>query len=197
MREVPLVNVYNYAFTFDNVIKSFIYNVNPDVNPAELLDSNPEKKVLFKLSCYLQDPYYINYRTDTKSKARDLLENALNYEFKPTTPSSNPTNLYFATPKYTHNIFEKLNDKYKTKNDDDSKGNDKTGTLYHNNKFLRNILFLVNAQRVIRLKIKNAVYRINTNVVSDTNILNMRITDYSDYSDKKPNDNEFEIPDLF
>jgi len=197
MREVPLVNVYNYAFTFDNVIKSFIYNVNPDINPAELTDSNPEKKVLFKLSCYLQDPYYINYRTDTNSKARDLLENALNYEFKPTTPSSNPTNLYFATPKYTHNIFEKLNDKYKTKNDDDSKGNDKTGTLYHNNKFLRNILFLVNAQRVIRLKIKNAVYRINTNVVSDTNILNMRITDYSDYSDKKPNDNEFEIPDLF
>ena len=192
MREVPLVNVYNYAFTFDNVIKSFIYNVNPDENPAELLDSNVEKKVLFKLSCYLQDPYYINYRTSTDSKARDLLMNALDYEFKPTTPSSNPTNLYFATPKYTHNIFEKLNEKYNTKNN-----NDTTGTLYHNNKFLRNILFLVNAQRVIRLKIKNAVYRINTNVVSDTNILNMRITDYSDYSDKKPNDNEFEIPDLF
>ena len=198
MREVPLVNVYNYAFTFDNVIKSFIYNVNPDINPAELADSNPEKKVLFKLSCYLQDPYYINYRTDTNSKARDLLKNALDYEFKPTTTTtSNPTNLYFATPKYTHNIFEKLNEKYKTSDEDASKANDKTGTLYHNNKFLRNILFLVNAQRVIRLKIKNAVYRINTNVVSDTNILNMRITDYSDYSDKKPNDNEFEIPDLF
>ena len=72
-----------------------------------------------------------------------------------------------------------------------------SGTLYHNNKFLRNILFLVNAQRVIRLKIKNAVYRINTNVVSDSNILNMRITDYPEASDMQPKDDEFEITDLF
>ena len=114
--------------------------------------------------------------------------------YKATTPSTSydpNSSLYLAKPKYTHNIFEELNTRYSATT------NNETGTLYHNNKFLRNILFLVNAQRVIRLKIKKAVYRINTNVVSDSNILNMRITDYPEASDMQPKDDEFEITDLF
>ena len=193
MREVPLVNVYNYAFTFDNVIKSFVYNVDPDNLTTEPSD---ETASLFKLSCLLQDPYFIdNSSTDPKgSNPRAVLKDALDMSYKATTPSASydpNSSLYLAKPKYTHNIFEDLNTRYAKDT------NNETGTLYHNNKFLRNILFLVNAQRVIRLKIKKAVYRINTNVVSDSNILNMRITDYPEASDMQPKDDEFEITDLF
>ena len=187
MREVPLVNIYNYAFTFDNVIKSFVYNVDPD-NLTTV--PSGESASLFKLSCLLQDPYFI----DSGANPRRLLQNALDISYKATTSSASydpNSSLYLAKPKYTYNIFYELNKKYSDSN------NDQTGTLYHNNKFLRNILFLVNAQRVIRLKIKKAVYRINTNVVSDTNILNMRITDYPEASDMQPKDDEFEITDLF
>jgi len=187
MREVPLVNIYNYAFTFDNVIKSFVYNVDPDNLTTVPSD---ESASLFKLSCLLQDPYFI----DTGANPRAVLKNALDMSYKATTPSASydpNSSLYLAKPKYTHNIFEQLNTKYSATT------NNEIGTLYHNNKFLRNILFLVNAQRVIRLKIKKAVYRINTNVVSDSNILNMRITDYPEASDMQPKDDEFEITDLF
>jgi DNA-binding Lrp family transcriptional regulator len=187
MREVPLVNIYNYAFTFDNVIKSFVYNVDPDnLTPVP----SDESASLFKLSCLLQDPYFI----DTGANPRAVLKDALDMSYKATKPSASydpNSSLYLAKPKYTHNIFEELNTRYATTT------NNETGTLYHNNKFLRNILFLVNAQRVIRLKIKKAVYRINTNVVSDSNILNMRITDYPEASDMQPKDDEFEITDLF
>lgn len=187
MREVPLVNIYNYAFTFDNIIKSFVYNVDPD-NLTTL--PSDESASLFKLSCLLQDPYFI----DNGSNPRAVLKDALDMSYKATTPSTSydpNSSLYLAKPKYTHNIFEELNTRYSATT------NNETGTLYHNNKFLRNILFLVNAQRVIRLKIKKAVYRINTNVVSDSNILNMRITDYPEASDMQPKDDEFEITDLF
>lgn len=192
MREVPLVNIYNYAFTFDNVIKSFVFNVDPDNLNTPPTD---ETVSLFRLSCLLQDPYYIdNPNSYVSNKPRNLLENALDISYKQSTTSTLPydpnSTLYLSKPKYSHNIFDELNKKY---NGTDSE----TGTLYHNNKFLRNILFLVNAQRVIRLKIKKAVYRINTNVVSDSNILNMRITDYPEASDLQPKDDEFEITDLF
>ena len=189
MREVPLVNVYNYAFTFDNVIKSFVYNVDP--NNLSTAPSG-ETASLFKLSCLLQDPYFI----DTGANPRAVLKDALDMSYKATSTSYDPnSSLYLAKPKYTHNVFEDLNTRYGSTST--GKENTETGTLYHNNKFLRNILFLVNAQRVIRLKIKKAVYRINTNVVSDTNILNMRITDYPEASDMQPKDDEFEITDLF
>lgn len=190
MREVPLVNIYNYAFTFDNVIKSFVYNVDPDDFKFGTSPS-PDQVPLFKLSCLLQDPYFIDTSMDKGVTPRALLQNALDMSYKPTTSYDPNSSLYLAAPKYTHNIFDELNKRY-NKSD-----NNEVGTLYHNNKFLRNVLFLVNAQRVIRLKIKKAVYRINTNIVSDTNILNMRITDYPESSDMTPKDDEFEITDLF
>ena len=58
------------------------------------------------------------------------------------------------------------------------------------------ILFLVNIQRVIRLKIKSAVYNINNNVVSHSNLMNMRITEFVDKEKTDIDENEFEITDL-
>ena len=189
MREVPLVNIYNYAFTFDNIIKSFVYNANPDdLYNSTPIKPSPGQEELFRLSCLLQDPYYIDYKNNTSLKPSKLLENALDINYKPSSGTYDPeSSLYLSNPKYTYNIFEELN----------KSSLSEKGTLYHNNKFLRNIMFLVNLQRVIRLKIKKAVYKVNSNVVSDMNILNMRITDYQESSDKQPKDDEFEIADLF
>lgn len=190
MREIPLVNIYNYAFTFDNIIKSFVYPVNPDelyTNDSPPVPSAGNES-LFKLSCLLQDPYIVDYKTKKTSNTLTLFEDALDISYKPTNLATYDPNttLYLGTPKYSYNIIDELKKKPIALN-----------TLAHNNKFLRNVMFLVNAQRVIRLKIKKALYRINTNVVSDTNLLNMRITDYPEASEKQPKNDEFEISDLF
>jgi hypothetical protein len=200
MREVPLVNIYNYAFTFDNIVKSFIYNVNPDdlyTSPSTWplpTDINEINKM--RLSCLLQDPYFIDYKGGDPALSSDatttqLFKNALELDYQPTKYESNKPNLYLSKPKYTTNLFEQLNKSAAPP------ASIPGATLYHNNKFLRNILFLVNLQRVIRLKVKNAVYKINTNVVSDANVLNMRITEHPVASDTSIQSDEFEITDLF
>ena len=64
-----------------------------------------------------------------------------------------------------------------------------------NNKFTRNIMFLVNLQRVIMYKIKKEVERIDTKVVSDISLLNPKITGY----DNEPpafDENEFEYLEI-
>jgi len=196
MREVPLVNVYNYAFTFDNIVKSFIYNVNPDdlLNdpvtwslPVNINDINK-----LRLSCLLQDPYFIDYKYDPNSSVSTtkIFKDILQLDYRPDSYNPQGNNLYLSKPKYTTNIFDELTTKYNSQSLP-------TPTLYHNNKFLRNVLFLVNLQRVIRLKVKNAVYKINSNIVSDANVLNMRITEYPVANDTSIKDNEFEITDLF
>jgi hypothetical protein len=196
MREVPLINVYNYAFTFDNIIKSFIYNVNPDelYDKGGLRDSSKKSVTVYRdqllwLSCLLQDPYFIDYKNKGSStSSRTIMDAALQIENTPTSFNKDK-HLYLSKPKYTTNLVNAITSttlpKVSGKED-----------IVYNNKFFRNMFFLINLQRVIRLKVKNAVYKINTNVVSDTNILNMRITDYTT-ADTKIDDNEFEITDLF
>lgn len=194
MREIPLVNVYNYAFTFDNIVKSFVYNVNPDdlytTNTKNWAPTDPNDLNLFRLSTLLQEPYFIDYMADPDASDSNLLfKNALTLNHKPAKYNVNK-NMNLASPKLSTNLFNELDTKYLNTNGSSS-------TLFHNNKFLRNILFLINLQRVIRLKIKNAVYKINSNVVSDNNIINMRITDYPNDNDTDIQSDEFEITDLF
>ncbi len=188
MREIPLVNVYNYAFTFDNIIKSFIYNVTPEdayTKPSITLDKGNESK--YYLSCLLQDPYFVDYKQNGANHSKSLTT-LLSTTLIPTASADydRDSSLYLNTPKYSSNVLEMLTKSSKTSN-----------TLIENNKFLRNIAFLVNCQRVIRLKIKRALYRIHSNVVSNNNIVNMHITDYSSGSDGQPKDDEFEITELF
>ena len=195
MREVPLINVYNYAFTFDNIIKSFIYNVNPDdLYDKGLKDDKGAsvsvygKDQLVWLSCLLQDPYFIDYKNATSGASKTIMDTALQIDNIPTSFNKDK-HLYLSKPKYTTNLVSAITSTTLPK------ASGKEDILY-NNKFFRNIFFLINLQRVIRLKVKNAVYKINTNVVSDTNILNMRITDYPT-TDTTIDNNEFEITDLF
>ena len=64
-----------------------------------------------------------------------------------------------------------------------------------NNKFTRNVMFLLNLQRVIMFKIKKEVERIDTKVVSDICLLNPKITGY-DNSPPAFDDTEFEYLEI-
>jgi len=59
MREIPLINIYNYAFTYDNIIKKTM-GCEFDVN-----DCTKKPKVNEINTVLLLDPYYMNYRLDT------------------------------------------------------------------------------------------------------------------------------------
>ena len=169
LREVPLINIYNYAATFDEIVKQTF--TSPDTT------KNGDYQLLGKL---LEDPYLVEY------KKNGNYENSIKQYL--TIPTKNtagkPDNLYLARPKFLTDLLEKL-----------INSNPPDSQLVYNNKFFRNVLFLVNLQRVIRLKLKNAVYQINNNVVSNNNLMNMRITEYVD-DNAKFNENEFEITDL-
>ena len=196
LREIPLINIYNYAFTFDDVIKSMIYNIEPEKlytgsalvkNLFNMSSKNNENLIL--LSTLLQDPYFVNYRNYTDSAT--IIEKHLSLNYQPD-KKSDKKDIYLSSPKFLVNVLEKLKPF-----DTPAAKTNKPSTLYYNNKFFRNVLFLVNLQRAIRLKIKSAVYQINSNVVSDSNILNMRITEYPIKDDTDIKDDEFEITDLF
>ena len=181
LREVPLINIYNYAATFDDIIAS---SLNA---PQNLQSSNTSDLSGYKLlGALLQDPYYVNPYLAAEGRYKNLVQRYLS---SPNNNDDNPNkDMHLSTPKYLVNALEAINAVNKSK--DEYK-------LIYNNKFLRNIIFLVNIQRVIRLKLKSAVYRINNNVVSSDNIMNMRITEYADQKNTNINDDEFEITDLF
>lgn len=172
MREIPLINIYNYAFTFDSIVKKELVDFNIDTG---VLDS--KLKVFTSL---MLDPYYSKY-----SLFGDDVANAgvgLDDDIKiPTTEQ------YIRT-----SLKEKVGDIEIGKYISDSildVAND--NSLQLNSKFVRNLTFLANLQRFIIFKIKKEVERIDTKTVSDIAILNKRITSYDDPSDRY-DDNEFE-----
>ena len=165
LREVPLINIYNYAATFDDMVKqTFTSSTN----------INGDYQLLAKL---LEDPYLVEYNASNNYKP--LVEKYL--QIPQDKQTGKPNNVYLSKPKLLEDISKAITNPEKQ--------------LIYNNKFFRNVLFLVNLQRVIRLKLKNAVYQINNNVVSDSNVMNTRITEYVDDS-ATYDENEFEITDL-
>jgi hypothetical protein len=168
LREVPLINIYNYAATFDDIVKQTFTSSDTT--------KNGDYQLLGKL---LEDPYLVEYK-----KNGNYINSIKQYLTIPTkNTTGKPDNVYLARPKFLTDLLTKL-----TESSPDNQ-------LVYNNKFFRNVLFLVNLQRVIRLKLKNAVYQINNNVVSNNNLMNMRITEYVD-DNATYNENEFEITDL-
>jgi len=179
LREVPLINIYNYAAAFDDTV-SLLFNINPDA--YKVTDVNKQYKDYELLGVLLQDPYYINPYINENNRYQNLVKEYLSV---PENSKTNLKNVYLSAPKYLVNVMNNMSSKANTQYD-----------LVYNNKFLRNVLFLVNIQRVIRLKLKSAVYVINNNVVSNNNLMNMRITEFVDKNETSINDDEFEIADL-
>ena len=176
MREIPLINVYNYAFTFDSIVQKELVDFNLETG---VLDSK-----LKVLTALLLDPYYSKYDVFNGNTARALVADgvALSPEIQlPTTEE------YIKTT-----LNEKVGKIEKGKYVSDSIVNVVAQSdVKLNTKFTRNLIFLANLQRFTIYKIKKEVERIDTKTVSDISILNNRITSYDSPADTY-NDDEFE-----
>jgi len=190
MREIPLINVYNYAFTYDSVIKGEF---------GDVAKPSTKEEMLAKL---LLDPYYIS---------NELLSDIDLQKVGAPLAGVPPVPLAGAAPKYitTYDLIKQ------TITETDKKlGNAKflkdmaNNSLFINggptpsvvnlrvdNKFTRNVMFLVNLQRVIMYKIKKEVERIDTKVVTDIGLLNPKITGY-DNNPPAFDDTEFEYLEI-
>jgi len=159
MREIPLINIYNYAFTYDNIIKQTMGS-RFDVDDCTKSPTNNNEVV----TALLLDPYYINNNL-TKS---DMISAIF------------ADNDVLGKGKYMSDMI---------KNIKPAKDGNKVNIL--DSKFVRNLIFFTNLQRLITSKIKKEVERINTKVVSDIAIINPKITTYGK---ENPNykDDEFD-----
>ena len=195
MREIPLINVYNYAFTYDSVIKAEFGDIITPTNKEEMLAK------------LLVDPYYISnvLLSDTALGATNAPVDDV-----PAIPLAGG-----AAPKYV-STYDLIKQTLITT--DKKLGNAKflkdmaTTSLFGpgapapaapqivnlrmDNKFTRNLMFLVNLQRVIMYKIKKEVERIDTKVVSDISLLNPKITGYDNEPDLNFNADEFEYLEI-
>lgn len=190
LREIPLINVYNYAFTFDDIVsKDFQYNSSN----LYLADGNNKEENIVNertaTAALLLDPYYcVNYVTK-EDIAGVTTVHALNVETngKTTTgvlkhalvnalPASSKYTVALGYPKYIKDVVSKCNDKEELK---------------FNSKFTRNMLFVTNLHRYLLFKIKNEIERVDSKKVTSNHIISDKITSYADNSGKVV-DNEFE-----
>ena len=206
MREIPLTNIYNYAFTYDHIVKqlfgqNYDYNIS---NPAICDD------ILLKL---FLNPYYnqcntplqlvqalvstnsannsMNNKLGRSKYISDILSHAIGVDVGSTQNS-----------RYTYTDKSRLvpttanpNAIYREDEDGNWINNvvgDITKTIRLNNKYFRNLIFLTNLQRLIHYKIKHEVEIINSKVVSDMAIANSQIVNYDDVDHPNLEETDFE-----
>lgn len=216
MREIPLTNIYNYAFTYDHIVKQLFnkeYDFNPSTPPMNCDD------LLLKL---FLNPYYNKCNTPI-----ELVKALIS------TPSTNnPMNGKLGRSKYisdilSHALGAGINNGAappvslsQFEYTDKSRGTPPpykeselpnwvnsiltTGSLIDqqsvqkrlDNKYLRNLIFLTNLQRLIHYKIKHEVEIINSKVVSDMAITNSQIVNYdNDHPNLEETDFEYFVVD--
>jgi hypothetical protein len=190
MREIPLINVYNYAFTYDSVIKGEF---------GDVAKPSTKEEMLAKL---LLDPYYISNEVLTLP---ELQKNNAPLAGVPALPLAGAPAKYVSTYDLIKQTitepFKNLGTaKFLTDMANESlfvngAPSQSVVNLRVDNKFTRNVMFLVNLQRVIMYKIKKEVERIDTKVVSDIGLLNPKITGY-DNTPPAFDDNEFEYLEI-
>lgn len=196
LREIPLINVYNYAFTFDDIVcKDF--NFNSDNLYKNTLFEETIKDSQSAIATLLLDPYYsVNKMLNddivdlTPSSVIDanagefvpeqagfkdtyavLKQSLLN----PVSASGN-NKVAFGHAKYIKDIV--ANCSFAEDNYD----------LRFNTKFTRNMIFLTNLQRYLLFKIKTEVERVSSKKVSSNHIINNNIVSYDNESGKAKDD---------
>ena len=212
MREIPLTNIYNYAFTYDHIVKQLFqkdydYNIS---NPANCDD------ILLKL---FLNPYFnqcgnsielvnalvstnnppnnsMNNKLGRSKYISDILSHALGAGFNNGTAAPVSLSQFNYTDKSRNNPA--TNQPPYTENE--------IGTwaatlismrsistrIRLDNKYLRNLIFLTNLQRLIHYKIKHEVEIINSKVVSDMAITNSQIVNYDDVDHPNLEETDFE-----
>ena len=181
MREIPLTNIYNYAFTYDHIVKQlFGKDYGYGFIDAGAADCND---LLLKL---FLNPYYKNCEKDV--------------EFLKTLLGTNGTNAKLGRSKYISDILthaigaDPANIKITDSDSDLQKLLDasKDNAKKLHTKYFRNLIFLTNLQRLIHYKIKNEVEIINSKVVSDIAIANSQIVNYDDVDHPNLEETDFE-----
>ena len=217
MREIPLTNIYNYAFTYDHIVKQ-LFQKDYDYDIITLRNCDD---ILLKL---FLNPYFnqcrnslqlisvlvganngnnsMNNKLGRSKYISDILSHALgaglNNNATPLVSLSqfkytDKTRLVPTTPANPNGIYteDEINNwiTYIT-------GFKNTGRLTSlkrlDNKYLRNLIFLTNLQRLIHYKIKHEVEIINSKVVSDMAITNSQIVNYDDVDHPNLEETDFE-----
>lgn len=199
LREIPLINVYNYAFTFDDIVcKDF--NFHSDNLYADTMFEEHIKDSQSAIAALLLDPYYSVNKMLAVDNADITESSVINSDATKFTPEQdgfkdtsavlkqsllNPVNasgdnkVAFGHAKYIKDIVSSCDfahDAY---------------DLRFNTKFTRNMLFLTNLQRFLLFKIKTEVERVSSKKVNSNHIINSNIVSYDNSSDKA-NDNDFD-----
>jgi hypothetical protein len=198
LREIPLINVYNYAFTFDDIVKKEVFNIDVETYNDTIDSSNKAFAAL------LLDPYYsVNKRVPSANAAgtpgvnasvgfvdnTNALQLFANIHYKNTNtvfkhmltndiPSNGQVPFRLGHPRYVKEIATKFQDA------------EDSADLRLNNKFTRNLLFLTNLQRFLLYKVKREVEHVNSKKISSNNIVNSRIVSY-DNGNEQNNEDEF------
>ena len=178
MREIPLTNIYNYAFTYDHIVKQ-LFGQNYDYGFVDNCED-----LLLKL---FLNPYY-NHCNDEG----ELLKTLLGTDG---TDGTDGTNAKLGRSKYISDIIAHAIGKDITTDNDKWMKNQATDTsnkIRLHNKYFRNLIFLTNLQRLIHYKIKNEVEIINSKVVSDMAIANSQIVNYDDVDHPNLEETDFE-----
>jgi hypothetical protein len=213
MREIPLTNIYNYAFTYDHIVKQLFqkdydYNIPNSASCNDILLKlflNPyfnqcgNSIVLVKALVSTSDPTTNNSMNNKLGRSKyisDILSHALgagfnngtipsvslstfNYTDKSRLVPANPNGIYTETEivnwTATLNRLRSI-----------------STSIRLDNKYLRNLIFLTNLQRLIHYKIKHEVEIINSKVVSDMAITNSQIVNYDDVDHPNLEETDFE-----
>lgn len=180
MREIPLVNVYNYAFTFDDIV-SKDFGINDIYS-----DFMKDRKMA--LGSILIDPYFnleqISSSSKEVGKNSDIIPEAIGiytYESKLRQSLTGRVdvneNIKLGIGKYVKEIGQEM------------------GSTQFNTKFVRNLVFMTNIQRYLLAKIKSEVHRVNGRKVKSGDILSDRIVSYGSDKEKLMN-SEFDLLEL-
>ena len=214
MREIPLTNIYNYAFTYDHIVKqlfgqNYNYNISNPVNCDDILlklflnpyfnqCNTPLQLVQALVSTNNPPTNSMNNKLGRSKYISDILSHALgaglNNGARPPVSLSQfdytDKSRLVPTPANPNAIY--------TENELTgwvrllrlSTPNSASKRL--DNKYLRNLIFLTNLQRLIHYKIKHEVEIINSKVVSDMAITNSQIVNYDDVDHPNLEETDFE-----
>ncbi len=180
MREIPGINLYNYAFTFDSMVKNDVANFDIASNARPATGAEI-------MSTLLQDPYYARKAIDpngaiaaalpvgvleadaplactsTVTRMVQAMRGPIQCQVNPITQKT----MQFEVPKFVKDqIADKCDNAF-----------DREHARF-NSKIFRSTMFVANVQRFMLQKIKMESERVNSRVVKSNGVLNRRITSY-------------------
>jgi hypothetical protein len=190
MREIPLINIYNYSYSLTSYLNKlgngqlllefiknpYKYNHCYDANVANIniaavanagADHNDEITLLTSAvnALNLDKPRFLQDQLFTKVLLREneIADNVINGDVNDMRAGGPPAQLH---------------------------ANAQVAKTRYDTKLVRNLVFITQLQRILRVQIRNKLQTINTRVISDAKILSEQYTEFSG-THQTYDDNEF------